>query len=269
VRRAKSFARTIAPPQSVFLAILLCSLGLIGCDNSCFVFVSNPGGGGGTIAGSINSCPLNQAKGSVRPRITTSFTAAAGNTHARIAHIYVNIRGIEANSNASADDASPDWQELAPQLIKQPAQIDLLAPSGDSPVQDAFDDVTVPANAYRQIRLRLTPNQPDGTNSVLQANSCGNVGFNCMVTSDSAIRPLALSSDGSEIYISSQQIAGGFVRVLPETTTTLRIEFNAQSSVFTWMNGLTQEPSDNTVQLVPIFSVESQTAEQTSAGANP
>jgi hypothetical protein len=243
-------------------------VGLIGCDNSCVVFISNPGGGGGTIAGSINSCPLNQAKGSVRPRITTSFTAPTENTPTRIAHIYLTIRGIEANPSAVAAGDSPDWQELAPQLVKQPAQIDLLAPSSDSPLQDAFDDVTVPADAYHQLRLRLTPDLPDATNSVLQANACGSVGFNCIATSDGAIRPLALSSGSSEIYISSQQIAGGFVRVPPETTTTLRIEFNAQSSVFTRMNGLTQEPSEDTVQLVPIFSVESQT-ENESAASNP
>ena len=69
MRRANSSARTIAPPQSAFLAVLLCSVGLIGCDNSCVVFVSNPGGGGGTISGSLNSCPLNQANGNVRAQL--------------------------------------------------------------------------------------------------------------------------------------------------------------------------------------------------------
>ncbi len=186
----------------------------------------------------------------------------------QIAHIYVTIRGIEANPSAAAGDDSPDWQGLAPKLVNQPAQIDLLAPSGDPPVQDEFDDVTVPADAYRQIRLRLAPDQPDATNSVLQANTCGSVGFNCIVTPDGAMRPLAINNGSSEIYISSQQIEGGFVRVLPETTTTLRIEFIAQSSLFIRPDDLTQEPSEGTAQFVPIFSVESQT-ENESADSNP
>jgi Domain of unknown function (DUF4382) len=268
VPRANSFARTIAPPQSIFLAVLLCAAALLGCNNSCVVFVSNPGGGGGTISGSLNSCTLNQAKGSVRPRITTFDTVPTGTTPTRIAHIYVTIKGIEANPSATAADDSPDWQELAPRLVKQPAQIDLLAPRADSPEPDAFDDASVPADAYQQIRLRLMDNQPDATNSVVQANSCGNVGFSCIVTSDGAIRSLALDSGNSQIHISTQQITGGFVRVLPETTTTLRIEFNPQSSVFVRTDGLTQESSENTVQLVPSFSVESQTANEP-AGPNP
>ncbi|MFZ3381611.1 MAG: hypothetical protein WA193_18395, partial [Candidatus Acidiferrales bacterium] len=132
MRRANSSARTIAPPQSVFLTILLCSVGFIGCDNSCVVFVSNPGGSGGTLFGSINSCPLNQAKGSVRTSIASSFTAPADDATNRIEHIYVTIRGIDVNPSATAADESADWQELAPQLVTRPVQIDLLAPSGDS-----------------------------------------------------------------------------------------------------------------------------------------
>lgn len=269
MRRAHSSARSIAPPPSVFLALLLCSLSLVGCNNSCAVFISDPGGGGGTLSGSLNSCPMNQAKGGVRLRIVSSVAPSNGGESTRVEHIFVTLRGIEANPRPTAADDSPDWQELAPKLANHPAQIDLLAPSGDSPAPDAFDDASVPADAYRQIRLRLTPNQPDGPDSALQANACGNVGFHCIVTSDGAIRPLALNNGSSEIRISSQQIAGGFVRVLPETTTALRIEFNPQLSVFTRTGGLTQEPAQDAVQLVPSFSVESQTADQTSAAANP
>lgn len=269
MRRAQSFARTIAPPQSAFLAILLCSAGLIGCDNSCFIFVSNPGGGGGTIAGSINGCPLNQVNGNVRVQLATLAAPSTGDETPRVEHIFVTIEGIEANPSPAAADDSADWPELAPQLAAQPMQFDLLAGQGDSSAPVAFADAAVPADAYRQIRLRLTPNQPDGTNSALQANSCGSVGFNCIVTSDGAIRRLALNDGSSQIRISSQQIAGGLVRVLPDTTTTLKIEFNPQSSLFVRTDAMTQEPSEDEVKLVPSFIVESQTADQISAAANP
>jgi Domain of unknown function (DUF4382) len=264
VRRANSFARTIAPAQSVFLAVLLCSLGLIGCDNSCVVFVSNPGGG--TISGSLNSCPLNQLNGNVRVQLATLVAPSTGDEPIRVEHIFVTIRGIEANPSATAADDSPGWQELAPKLLPQPMQFDLLANNRDSSASVAFEDAAVRADAYRQIRLRLTPNQPYGTNSILQANSCGSVGFNCLVSSDGAVRPLALQSGSSQIHISSEQIAEGFVRVLPETTTTLTIEFNPRLSVFFHTDGLSQEPSDSAVQLVPSFIVESQTANESATG---
>lgn len=266
MRRANSSARTSAPSPSIFLAALLWSVSLIGCDNSCVVFVSNPGGG--PISGSLNSCPLNQVNGNVRLQIVSPVEPSHPGESARVEHIFVTIRGIEANSSPTAADDSPDWKSLAPKLLSQPMQFDVLATAEDSSAPVAFDDASIPADAYRQIRLRLTPNQPDGTNSILQTASCGNVGFNCVVTSDGAIRPLALGNGSSEIHISSEQIAGGFVRVLPETTTTLRIGFNRQSSLFIQTNGLAQQPSEDTVRLVPIFHVDSQIADPTSAGAN-
>jgi hypothetical protein len=250
MRRANSSARTIAPPQSVFLTILLCSVGLIGCDNSCVVFVSNPGGG--TVSGSINSCPLNQAKGSVRTSIASSFTAPADDATNRIEHIYVTIRGIDVNPSATAADESPDWQELAPQLVTQPVQIDLLAPSGDSRALDTLEHVAVPADAYRQIRLRLAPDQPDSSDSIPQQNLCGSVGSNCIVTSDERVRPVVLDSGLTQIHISSDYIAGGFFRVLPEARVALEIEFNPQSSLFIF--------ADEAVRLVPVFSVNTRSA---------
>ncbi len=263
VRRPDSSARTIAPSQSAFLAILLCSLGLIGCDNSCFIFVSNPGGGGGTIAGSINGCPLNQAKGSVRPRITTSLTAPAGIMPARISHIYVTIQGIEANSSAAAGDDSPDWQELAPKLVKQPAQIDLLAPSGDSSGFNTLEYAAVPADAYRQIRLRLSRNQTNSNENgtITQVNLCGNVGSNCIVTSDESVRPLILDTTSSQIQVSADHIAGGFFRILPDTAADLEIKFVPQSSLFIF--------TDETVRAVPVFAVDSENASAAAAPANP
>jgi hypothetical protein len=269
MRRANSFARTIAPPQSVFLALLFCSVGLIGCDNSCVVFVSNPGGGGGALSGSLNSCPLNQVNGNVRVQLATLSPPSTGDEPPRVEHIFVTFQGIEANLSPAAADDSSDWHELAPKLVVQPMQFDLLATNGDPSAPIVFEDAAVPADAYRQIRLRLTSNQPDGTTSVLQANSCGNVGFNCIVTGDGAVRPLALDDGSSQVYISSQGIAGGFVRILPEKTTTLRIEFNPQLSLFIRTNGMEEGSSDQIVRLVPIFTVESQTADQTSAAANP
>jgi Domain of unknown function (DUF4382) len=258
MRRARGSPAAITPCHQAFFTILLVSLGLIGCDNSCVIIVSNPGGG--IISGGTSNCSLNLGKGNVRPRITSSFTPAAGNERARIQHIFVTIQGIEANPNATADEQSPDWQELAPKLVTRPMQVDLLATSGHSDGLDTLEDVAVPADAYRQVRLRLAPNQPSNGNSVLQENSCGSLGLNCLMTSDGGVRALVLDNGLSQIQVSSDHITGGWFRIFPETTVKLKIEFNPQSSLFI--------RADEAVRFVPVFTVESQTPGESADSAN-
>jgi hypothetical protein len=45
-------------------------------------------------------------------------------------HAYVTIRSVQAHTSATADDNSPGWQELAPQLNDSPMQVDLFSLSG-------------------------------------------------------------------------------------------------------------------------------------------
>lgn len=251
--------RVIKASQIVFFTVLFLSLGLFGCDNSCILIVSNPGGSGGTVSGSNTSCPLTPANGNVRVRVTSSLPLAAQDESDPIQHVFVTFRGIEANPSINADDGSSDWQEFAPKLATHPVQLDLLARSGDSCEAGPFESVAVPADSYRQIRLRLSPNQSDSNDPILDENSCGSIGFNCIVTSDGDIRPLDLDSKSSQIQISSDNIVGGFVRLLPESAINLKIEFNPQFSRLT--------PAAGMVRLVPVFTIDSQTGCESTAGA--
>jgi hypothetical protein len=182
----------------------------------------------------------------VSMQITSSLPPPAPEGQPRIQHIFVTLRGIEANPDATADENSPDWQELAPNLSKEPVQIDLLSRPADSCEPNISARVSVPADAYRQLRLRLSPNQPDTTDPALQQNFCGSAAFNCVVTSDGNIKPLVLDRDLSQIQISSAQITTGFFRISPQSPLNLKIEFNPQSSHFI--------PIDSAVQLVPVFT---------------
>jgi hypothetical protein len=256
-----SFRQAKRTSHSYFFTILLFCLSFVGCNNYCFEFVSNPGG---TISTSANtpSCQLNSAHGTVRLRVTAAPTASpqATPTPASIQHIFVTLRGIEASPSVIPDDDSPDWRELAPKLATQPEQLDLLAQSADSCERSTFDDLAVPADAYRQIRLRLSPNQPATEEPAPEQNACGSMGFNCMVTSDGGIRPLVLDRLSSQFEISSDHISGGFFRVLPDTAVNLKIEFNPQSSrIF---------PADEAVRLVPAFTVVPQASCQSTGAPN-
>jgi hypothetical protein len=241
--RASSPRRAIKSSRRFFLITLLFPLALIGCDtNSCILIVSNPGSGGGTISGNGPNCSLNAT--TVSMQITSSLPPLAPQGQPRIQHIFVTLRGIDANPSDTADENSPDWQELAPNLSKEPIQLDLLSRSGDSCDANISARVSVPANAYRQ--LRLSSNQLDASDPVLQQNSCGSAAFNCVVTSDGNIKPLVLDRDLSEIQVPSAQITTGLFRILPDSPLNLKIEFNPQSSHFI--------PTDSAVQLVPVFT---------------
>ena len=241
------FREASAVSRPLFLAALFLCLSLPGCGNSCFVFVSNPGG---MISNTPPTCQFSNGNGTVALRITAPATLATGESPAGIQHIFVTLRGIEATPSAIADDNSPEWRELAPKLASQPMQVDLVARSADSCARSAFDDVEVPADAYRHVRLTLVSNQPDANESVLQDNACGSAGIHCVVTSDGGIRPLVLDRQLSQIQVGSDHIAGGFFRVLPDAAADLDIEFDPQSSLIFSAN----EP----VRLVPVFTVQPQ-----------
>src|SRR5580704_256426 len=242
-----SFRQATRISGTFFPTTFLFCLSLLGCNNNCFVFVSNPGG---SISTSTPSCQLNAATGTVSLRVTASPTASAEPGPTSIQHIFLTLRGIEALPSAIAADDSPEWRELAPKLATQPEQLDLLAHSIDSCERSAFDDVAVPADAYRQIRLRLSPNQPATNESVPEENACGSVGFNCVVTANGEIRPLVVDNSPSEFQISSGHISGGFFQVVPNAAINLKIEFNPQSSLFF--------TAQEAVRLLPAFTVELQ-----------
>src|SRR5271156_4195679 len=152
MQRWSSHLGAHAASRTCLLATLFFCLSFFGCNNYCFVFVSNPGG---SISSSTPSCQLNSSTGTVRLRINASPTARTEATPTSIQHIFVTLRGIEAIASALADDDSPDWKELAPKLATQPVQLDLLARDAYSCARSTFEDVAVPVDAYRQVRLRL------------------------------------------------------------------------------------------------------------------
>jgi hypothetical protein len=206
------------------------SLGIVllaGCNNTCFVFTSNPPTG--TINVKVSdpnpACMLATKNGVVHVLAHSVPTCTSCSPSNRIAHIYVSLRGIEVHPNGVADDASPDWQELVPLEQGQPLQVDLVNGTGlPSPLRE---DVTIPADAYRQLRLRFVPDQPSSDDPVPEKNACGPTGFNCVVSDDDRIYPLLLDGALPKISITSEKIAGGVLLVLPDSDSNVVIELNA------------------------------------------
>jgi Domain of unknown function (DUF4382) len=227
----------------VFASLLATSLS--GCGNSCFVFVSNPGGG--SFPPGIPSCSVQPAKTNIRVRLGSSPLPEQNDDRTRIEHIFLTVQGIEANS--STDENVPNWQELAPNLIKNPVQLDLLG-RGDACASSSLDSAAVPSDVYRQVRLELIPDQADRSEARPGINACGRAGLNCLVTSDGEVRRVSIGNAETHIQVTAEQIENGFFQALPETPLTLDIEFRPQSSIFI--------PSGDHVTFIPAFTVSSQ-----------
>jgi hypothetical protein len=232
-----------------------------GCNNTCVRFTSNPSTG--TLVIKVSdakpTCTLSKANGIVVLNVSASPMPSAGSGPSSLQHIFVSLRGIEAHASTIADEASPDWQELAPQLAQQPVQVDLMARTADSCAPGSFGKGAVPASAYRQIRLHLVPTQPAMSEPVPEENACGSVGFNCVITADGRVRPLALDGAEPKLRIGSEHIAGGFFFVLPDVGNDLAIEFNTSSSLVL--------PVGDAVQLVPVFTAAPRAACQSRGGS--
>lgn len=153
-------------------------------------------------------------------------------------HVYITIRSVQAHTSATADDNTPGWQELAPQLNSEPMQIDLFSAGPNACLLAMLGSNTgLPAGTYQQIRLLLVPN--DGGGGPLPAsNACGNQGFNCAVLSDGSVHELQLSSQANTgLKIPPGQIEGGPIVVAAGQDVDLNIDFNTCASLVQQGNG--------------------------------
>jgi hypothetical protein len=196
------------------------------------------------LAGVLVNCS-GSGTGSTMP------TAGAGNINVSITdppsckfpngdfeHVYVTIRSVQAHTSTTADDNSPGWQELAPQLDTQPMQIDLFAAGPNACLLTMLGSNTaLPTGTYQQIRLLLVPN--DGSGGPVPAmNACGDQGFNCAILQDGSVHELQLSSQANTgLKIPPGQIQGGPITVAAGQDVDLNIDFNACASIIEQGNG--------------------------------
>jgi hypothetical protein len=210
-----------------FRVALLFVVALTGC-NSCVTFTSNPPNG---MLGIVSSdprpvCTLPKMNAAVRPQLAAEPVCSSCVGSGQVQHIFLTIRGIELNSSATAHNDSPDWQTLLPpELEQKPLQIDLMEGNADQTVQAPFGKTAlVPAGIYRQLRLRLVPNQPAAEDRLPEKNMCGSRQFNCIVMADGSIQPLQLDDASPELRITSDKMEGASFPFLPDTDMDLIIE---------------------------------------------
>lgn len=217
---ASAVARFLVRHSSALL-LAAAAIGLTGVAISC---------GGST------SPLVSNAMGTVNVSISDppSCKAPAG----AFTHVYVTVRSVQAHTSSTADDSTPGWQELAPQLATAPQQIDLFAPAQTNCILAQLGSAQLPVGNYQQIRLLLVSNSPSGSDAVPSQNACAGHGFNCVVLADGSIHQLDLSSQANTgLKIPPGQVLGGPISVQAGQSVDLNIDFNACASIVQEGNG--------------------------------
>jgi len=206
---------------------------LTGCANSCFVAAWNPPNGTtGIVAGNPPpACMLATAKGAVRVVLHANRLCEFCSESNRAHSVLLSLRGIDIHLRANAGDESADWQELFPQLERQPLQVDLLNENTNSSPSDSLEErVLIPTGTYDLVRFRIASNQPAADGEIPARNVCGRVGPNCVVMADGQIEHLVFEEDTLESGFTSETTADGLLLVLPGSESELLIELTPVAS---------------------------------------
>jgi hypothetical protein len=215
----------------LFLASVPFAISLVGCNDACFSFTSNPPAGtiGITVSDPAPACRFAKANGTVRVVMEEISAAGSSLGPSPVQHVFVTLRGVDVHPSPITDDASPDWQELLPHLSHRPLQIDLLSPAEDARAQHQIaEPATIPAGTYHQLRLRFVENQPAVSDAVPEKNGCGSAAYNCLVSQDGRIQPLVF--DHPELRITSENIPNGSLLIVPDSAADLVLTFRASWS---------------------------------------
>ena len=195
-----------------------------------------PAQGMGTVNLSLSDPPSCAAPTSGAAVVPVGGTASPAGT---FISVFVTIRSIQAHTSTTASGNDPGWQELAPQLVSAPVQVDLLhLPANGQCLLEQLGSTSLPAGDYQQIRLILLANAaPSGP--VPSPNACSSLGdvFNCVVDG-SGPHTLDLSSEANTgLKIPPGQIMGGPIHVAAGQSVDLDIDFNTCASIVQEGNG--------------------------------
>ena len=188
------------------------------------------------VACSSKSAPSTTTTGSsvTQVNVVVSDPATCQSPGGPFSHVYITVTDVQANVSSTAGDNDSGWVDLTPSLSKAPIQVDLLGqPDNQCFLATLGDTQQLQAGSYQQIRILLAP---DGTS--ISNNACGSAA-NCVVlTSDSSIQPLLLSSESKTgLKIPSGQIASGAFTIAAGQTKDLDIDFIACQSIVHEGNG--------------------------------
>ena len=182
-----------------FLALFL-FLVLAGCNSdTCFVGVINaPGTGVAVGTGNLPSvCSGLQTPVAMSLAVQLAPVCTGCSATRQVSSLHLTVIGVELHPGAAADENSPDWQEIAPNLARAPLELDLMQhAASDSVAAHAEIPGHLPAGRYYQLRLRLLDDASSQSVHLPANHFCHASGSSCAITASGDIHALQ-SIDGA------------------------------------------------------------------------
>jgi hypothetical protein len=221
----RCFPRMIQVTFLIAVMVFAC-LPLTSCGTTCFAGVIN--NGTGTVLTQTSTvpsvCPFSPGMTTmnvIRARAQACETCTASS---QVHHIFVTLRSIQLHSIFPGSPNDSEWLELAPQLLREPRQIDLL---DDAAPEILVQGASVPAGTYGELLLQFAPgvNTPASVASLSEENSCGQSRRNCMLMSDGRVEELNFTGTGNslELRLPLQYNGSSAIALVPGETVDLRL----------------------------------------------
>jgi Domain of unknown function (DUF4382) len=198
--------------------VVVATLLVAGCGNSCFVATSNNGTGRVVVkAGDPPpTCSFSMGMGMMGAMAVKSVGCTNCTAAARVEHVLVMVRGVQVRTTDVRNGG--DWIELAPRLVNQPRQMDLM---GNEKWEILAKGTSVPAGSYREVRLQFVTAASD-VEELRSGSLCGASRGNCVVRGDGSVEGLEVAGDAEEMVIPFESS----VVVLPDGKVDLEIRLD-------------------------------------------
>jgi len=200
---------------------------LTSCGTTCVAGVFANGTGTVLVKNSPSptACPFSTGMGTMNVAAAKSQICETCPVPGRAQHIFVTLTSIQLHSVFPRSANNPEWVELAPELLREPRQIDLLSGSGPEVL---VDSARIPAGTYHELLLQFLPDSAAASDGSI-ANPCGK-SRNCMLLAGGRIEELHFSGDGDapKLLLPLQYNGSSALAVVPGATVDLRLTLQPQ-----------------------------------------
>jgi hypothetical protein len=208
--------------------VVLACLALTSCGTTCVAGIFASGTGIVLVKNSTPppACPFSTGMGMMNVAAGKSQICETCTASSRAQHIFVTLKSIQLHSVFPDSPNSPQRLELAPQLLREPRQIDLL----DSNPEILVRSASVPAGTYHELLLQFLPDTPADPDALPAENFCGYNRRNCMLMADGRVEELHFTGNGDslELLLPLQYNGSDALAVVPGATVDLRFTLGPQ-----------------------------------------
>lgn len=211
---------------SIAVVVLAC-VALTSCGTTCFGGIFTNGTGIIVVNNSPPACPPSAGMGMMNVAIDKPQICEICSVASRAQHIFVTVKSIQLHSVLPDSVDNPEWLELAPQLVREPRQIDLLS---DALPEILVQSAPVRAGTYREVLVQFLPDTPAAPDAPATENSCGHTRRNCMLMADGRVEELRFAGNGDwpEMLLALGYNGSSAVAIVPGATVDLRLTLQPQ-----------------------------------------